>query len=72
VVNAAAATETFSERPTSSRPASVTIFRDARSNVIRAAVARFPFLLRQYAAFDRLRDARRLTSRHVTGQYIWP
>ncbi len=39
---------------------------------MRAAVARFPFLLRQYAAFDRRRDALRPTSRHVTGQYIWP
>jgi hypothetical protein len=72
VVNAVVASETFSERPTSSRPVSVTIFRDARSRVMRAAVARFPFLLRQYAAFDRRRDALRPTSRHVTGQYIWP
>jgi hypothetical protein len=72
VVDAAAASETFSERPTSSRPVSVTIFRDALSSTIRAAVARFPFLLRQYAAFDRRRDALRPTSRHLTGQYIWP
>ncbi len=66
------ASDTFLERPTSPRPASVTIFLDARSSLIRAAVARFPFRLRQYAAFDRRRDALRPTSRQVSGQYIWP
>jgi hypothetical protein len=57
----AVGSKTVSEKPTSRRPVSVTIFLrdDPRRRTIRLDVAIRPLGLRQYRCFDRRRDAAR-------------
>jgi hypothetical protein len=68
MVSEAAGAETLSKTPTSWRPLSVTIFREARKRTIRLEVAILPFLLRQWRCLDWRRDVARWVSRHQSEQ----